>query len=96
MHLIPMTDFVLQQSKIVYRLQKKVLIFTEEVVSYAEFLKQPTRKDMFYGDKKLFVTNLSDGKIAIALERHHLVEDLLKDWGFKLTGYAESQIFKFK
>lgn len=47
MKLISMTDFVLERSKLMYRLQKKVLIFTEEVVSYAEFLKQPLTLGMF-------------------------------------------------
>lgn len=42
-HLIPMTDFVLEQSNEAYSMQQ----FVNRVESYANFLKQPLQLEMF-------------------------------------------------
>lgn len=88
-NLITMVDFVLKQAKSpIHRIDVAF-----NCIQYANFLDQPTRKNMFYSESKLFDTNISDEQITRALEKHDKVEDILKDWGFKLTETAIKEIY---
>lgn len=56
MKLISMTDFVLEQTELLYEKNQSKLI--HNIVNYAQFLKQPLNLEMFVSEDKVLFENI--------------------------------------
>jgi hypothetical protein len=79
MKLISMTDFVLDQNKKFKSDRFYQGQFKDNVVNYANFLKQPLKLEMFVGDNAIFYFQFEFKEWGESDMENQTIEDLLND-----------------
>lgn len=90
MKLISMTDFVLEQTELLYEKNQSKLI--HNIVNYAQFLKQPLNLEMFVSEDKVLFEGFDDIEaINYHISRKRNIEYLSKFGSIELTKNAIKQ-----
>lgn len=85
MKLISMTDFVLQQEKSLENILHetspmiKLAICFDKIVKYANFLKQPLKLEMFFGENAIFIFQWEFKEWTESDMENSTIEDLISD-----------------